>query len=201
MFLAVLQPRTYVSAVFIATRLPLGMLYFTVLLTGLVLGLSGALVIIGIPAIVLTFVAARGPRRHAGDGTDAGVVPAGPPHLPRERHSVRGPAPVGDRQRLRHPASRSPLRADARRRRLRAAGLGAVGAAPGGDGLGRRGRPPARGERRRGAPRRGSLGGGGRAEAGGASRPEPARADRQHVPRAAHADREHPRARRVADHA
>jgi signal transduction histidine kinase len=59
-FQGMLRPRTYVSALFIATRLPLGFVYFAVLLVGLASGLSGALVIVGIPAIVLTFVFAYG---------------------------------------------------------------------------------------------------------------------------------------------
>jgi signal transduction histidine kinase len=60
MFQGMLRPRTYVSALFIATRLPLGVLYFAVLLAGLAGGLSGALVVVGIPAIVVTFVIAQG---------------------------------------------------------------------------------------------------------------------------------------------
>jgi signal transduction histidine kinase len=59
-FQGMLRPRTYLSALFIATRLPLGLLYCAVLLTGLAGGLSGALVLVGIPAIVLTFALAWG---------------------------------------------------------------------------------------------------------------------------------------------
>jgi two-component system, OmpR family, phosphate regulon sensor histidine kinase PhoR len=58
MFGAMLRPRTYVSALFIATRLPLGLLYCTVLVTGLTAGLGGAIFIIGIPALLLTFAIA-----------------------------------------------------------------------------------------------------------------------------------------------
>ena len=58
-FQGLVRRRTYVSAMFVATRLPLGFLYFVVLLIGLAGGLSGALVLVGIPAIVLTFVFAH----------------------------------------------------------------------------------------------------------------------------------------------
>src|SRR5215472_15826667 len=54
------RPRTYISALFLASRLPLGLLYFTVLSVGLIGGLTGALVLVGIPAIVLTFAVAWG---------------------------------------------------------------------------------------------------------------------------------------------
>src|SRR5215467_434324 len=50
--------QTYVSALFIATRLPLGFFYFFVVGVGLAIGLTGALVVVGIPAIVLSFVMA-----------------------------------------------------------------------------------------------------------------------------------------------
>jgi len=50
--------RTYASAMFLATRLPLGFFYFFVVGSGLAIGLTGALVIVGVPAIVLTFVLA-----------------------------------------------------------------------------------------------------------------------------------------------
>lgn len=53
-----LRPRTYLSALFIATRLPLGMLYFLALIGGLAFGLGGIVVIIGLPALVLTFAVA-----------------------------------------------------------------------------------------------------------------------------------------------
>ncbi|TMC11783.1 MAG: hypothetical protein E6J41_05005 [Chloroflexi bacterium] len=59
-FQGLVRRRTYVSAMFLATRLPLGFLYFVVLVIGLAGGLSGALVLVGIPAIVLTFVFAHG---------------------------------------------------------------------------------------------------------------------------------------------
>jgi two-component system phosphate regulon sensor histidine kinase PhoR len=59
-FRALRRRRTYASALFIATRLPLGFFYFVVLLLGLAGGLSGALVLVGIPAIVATFVLAHG---------------------------------------------------------------------------------------------------------------------------------------------
>lgn len=59
-FLAMLRPRTYVSALFIATRLPLGFLYFALLAIGILGGLFGVLVVVGIPVIVLTFVFAWG---------------------------------------------------------------------------------------------------------------------------------------------
>jgi signal transduction histidine kinase len=57
--LAITRPRTYLSALFIATRFPLGLLYFSVLAVGLVGGVTGAVILLGIPAIVLTFVLAR----------------------------------------------------------------------------------------------------------------------------------------------
>jgi hypothetical protein len=57
-FQGMLRPRTYVSALFVATRLPLGFVYFAVLLLGLAGGLSGALVLVGIPAIVAKFALA-----------------------------------------------------------------------------------------------------------------------------------------------
>jgi two-component system phosphate regulon sensor histidine kinase PhoR len=59
-FGAMIQPRTYLSALFVATRLPLGLVYFTILLTGLAAGLSGAILVIGIPAIILSFALAWG---------------------------------------------------------------------------------------------------------------------------------------------
>jgi signal transduction histidine kinase len=59
-FRGMLRRRTYVSAMFIATRLPLGFVYFTVLLIGLTAGLSGALVLVGIPAIAMTLAFAYG---------------------------------------------------------------------------------------------------------------------------------------------
>lgn len=57
-FRGMLSRRTYVSAMFLATRFPLGFFYFFVVVAGLALGLTGALVVVGIPAIVLTFVLA-----------------------------------------------------------------------------------------------------------------------------------------------
>src|SRR5437763_2416200 len=53
-----LRPRTYLSALFIATRLPLGFLYFFVLVCGLAFGLGGIVVIVGLPALVVTFAIA-----------------------------------------------------------------------------------------------------------------------------------------------
>jgi signal transduction histidine kinase len=58
MFTGLLRRRAYVSALFLATRLPLGFFYFFVLGAGLAIGLTGALVVVGIPAIVLTFALA-----------------------------------------------------------------------------------------------------------------------------------------------
>ncbi len=60
LFRPMLSGRTYLAAMFLATRFWLGTLYFCVLLIGVVAGLSGALVIVGIPMIVLTFVLAWG---------------------------------------------------------------------------------------------------------------------------------------------
>jgi two-component system, OmpR family, phosphate regulon sensor histidine kinase PhoR len=57
-FGAVLRPRTYLSALFLASRFPLGTLYFTALLTGLVSGLGGLVFIVGIPALALTLALA-----------------------------------------------------------------------------------------------------------------------------------------------
>ena len=57
---AMRRPRTYVSALFIATRLPLGLLYFVVIVTGLATGLGSLLLVVGIPALLLTFAVARG---------------------------------------------------------------------------------------------------------------------------------------------
>ena len=55
-----LRRQTYVSALFIATRLPLGFFYFCVVAIGLAAGLTGALIVVGIPAIVLSFALAWG---------------------------------------------------------------------------------------------------------------------------------------------
>jgi two-component system, OmpR family, phosphate regulon sensor histidine kinase PhoR len=57
-FRGLLRRQTYVSALFIATRLPLGFFYFCVVAIGLAAGLTGALVLVGIPAIVLSFALA-----------------------------------------------------------------------------------------------------------------------------------------------
>jgi len=53
-----LRPQTYLSALFIATRFPLGMVYFFALISGLAFGLGGIVVIVGLPALVLTFAVA-----------------------------------------------------------------------------------------------------------------------------------------------
>jgi two-component system, OmpR family, phosphate regulon sensor histidine kinase PhoR len=78
--------RTYASALFIATRLPLGFFYFAVLLLGLFGGLSGALVLVGIPAIVLTFVLAHGfaafERQLARWWLGVDIAPQSPPRPP-----------------------------------------------------------------------------------------------------------------------
>src|SRR5215471_256532 len=57
-FRGLMRRQTYVSALFIATRLPLGFFYFFVIGSGLAIGLTGALVLVGIPAVVLSFVLA-----------------------------------------------------------------------------------------------------------------------------------------------
>lgn len=85
-FRGMLRPRTYVSALFIATRLPLGFLYFAVLLLGLAGGLTGALVLVGIPAIVATFalawVIAAFERQLTRWWLGAEIAPQSPPRPP-----------------------------------------------------------------------------------------------------------------------
>jgi two-component system phosphate regulon sensor histidine kinase PhoR len=60
MFGAMTRRRTYLSALFIATRFPLGTLYLLVMLSGLLVGLGGAILVIGVPAIAVALSAAWG---------------------------------------------------------------------------------------------------------------------------------------------
>src|ERR1700730_16054392 len=58
MLRAMIRPRTYLSALFIATRFPLGSLYLLVMVSGLLIGLGGAVLVIGVPAIAFALAAA-----------------------------------------------------------------------------------------------------------------------------------------------
>lgn len=60
LFRPMFRGRTYLVALFLATRFWVGSLYLMVLLLGLAAGLSGAIIIVGIPMIAATFVCARG---------------------------------------------------------------------------------------------------------------------------------------------
>jgi len=90
---AMLRPRTYVSALFIATRLPLGLLYFAVLASGLAGGLTGSLVFVGIPLILLSFASAwffaAFERQLARWWLGVDIAPLSPPRPPGRRLYTR----------------------------------------------------------------------------------------------------------------
>jgi signal transduction histidine kinase len=53
------DPRTYTRIAYLLLALPLGQIYFVVLVTGIALGLGLAVVTVGIPILIATFVLAR----------------------------------------------------------------------------------------------------------------------------------------------